>query len=108
MTACGPHRVKSSRHPAPLPPPPAPAMAEGAHWVHFSRRLLWSAGDHPLAAPGGSLLPAAGAAARRLLAENAHSLSAGETAGYIILCVFLVIFAGMMAGLTLGLLSLDK
>ncbi|PRW58116.1 DUF21 domain-containing protein [Chlorella sorokiniana] len=46
-------------------------------------------------------------AARRLLSEGG-SLSSGQTAVYIVISVLLVIFAGMMAGLTLGLLSLDK
>jgi len=45
---------------------------------------------------------------RRALLSEDHSLSSGATAVYIVICVLLVCFAGMMAGLTLGLLSLDK
>lgn len=43
----------------------------------------------------------------RALTEG-EALSAGTTAGYVVLCVVLVIFSGIMAGLTLGLLSLDQ
>lgn len=52
----------------------------------------------------------AGRLARRLLAD-AHpegSIPPHEMAIYIVVIVFLVISAGLMAGLTLGLLSLDK
>ena len=45
--------------------------------------------------------------ARRLLSEGGE-LSSGQTAVYIIISVLLVIFSGMMAGLTLGLLSLGE
>eukprot|EP00887_Chlorella_sp_A99_P002918 scaffold6.g2918.t1 len=54
------------------------------------------------------LSPGALAAGRRLLFEESSSLSTGTTIGYAFICVALVIFSGMMAGLTLGLLSLDK
>lgn len=43
----------------------------------------------------------------RALSEGG-ALSPGTTAGYVVLCVVLVIFSGIMAGLTLGLLSLDQ
>jgi hypothetical protein len=46
------------------------------------------------------------AGGRRMLKEA--NLSSGQTAVYIVICILLVIFAGCMAGLTLGLLSLDK
>ena len=66
--------------------------APNPHWVRFSRRLLWTATDHPLAAAPGALLPAAGEHARRLLSDNAESLSTAVTAVYIVVCVLLVIF----------------
>ncbi|KAL6775935.1 hypothetical protein ACKKBG_A19145 [Auxenochlorella protothecoides x Auxenochlorella symbiontica] len=40
--------------------------------------------------------------------EEAEPLSPGMTTAYILLCIVLVIFSGIMAGLTLGLLSLDR
>lgn len=40
--------------------------------------------------------------------DGAQSLSSGTTAAYIVVSIFLVIFSGICAGLTLGLLSLDK
>jgi hypothetical protein len=57
-----------------------------------------------LAAAGGG-----GAPGRALLSGSGESgdLSSGETAFYIILCVFLVVLSGIAAGLTLGLLSID-
>ena len=44
---------------------------------------------------------------RRMLGED-HSLTPGAEAAYIIVSVLLIIFSGLMAGLTLGLLSLDR
>lgn len=41
------------------------------------------------------------------LREDDEELSAQERLAYIATSVFLVVFAGLMAGLTLGLLSLD-
>lgn len=46
--------------------------------------------------------------AGRLLLGEQEPLSSGMTTLYIITCILLVIFSGMMAGLTLGLLSLDR
>lgn len=55
---------------------------------------------------GGTSEPLALAASgRRLLGED---LSSGEMALYICVSIFLVIFAGLMSGLTLGLLSLGE
>lgn len=95
-----------------------------SHSLFWSRKLLWNiyqaleidnagaagseaAASWELAAmggQGGSL--AAVSMGRRLLSGS--SLSTGGTIGYAFICVGLVIFAGMMAGLTLGLLSIDK
>lgn len=43
---------------------------------------------------------------RKLLSDS--SLSTGATVAYAFVCVGLVLFSGVMSGLTLGLLSLDK
>jgi hypothetical protein len=43
-----------------------------------------------------------------LLLDPDPALSAQQRIGYILFCVFLVVFSGLMAGLTLGLLSLDR
>lgn len=68
-------------------------------------QLFWL--TRPLQAAGGDAAAAAGAAAaRRLLSEG--GMSSGQTAIYVVVSVLLVIFAGMMAGLTLGLLSLGE
>ena len=45
---------------------------------------------------------------RGLLSEGASTLSAGQETLYIILSVTLVIISGLAAGLTLGLLSIDR
>ncbi|KAL4420313.1 hypothetical protein ABPG77_010218 [Micractinium sp. CCAP 211/92] len=67
---------------------------------------------HPAAAAGDAVGPVPPALAwrggRRAMLLEDNSLSSGATAVYIIVSVLLVVFAGMMAGLTLGLLSLDK
>ena len=47
-------------------------------------------------------------ARRLLISEGGASLSAGETTAYSIVAVALVIISGLFAGLTLGLLSLDR
>ena len=48
-------------------------------------------------------------AARRLLVtEGSEGLSAGTETAYIILVVLLILISGLAAGLTLGLLSLDR
>ena len=61
---------------------------------HFARKMLREAAwDHHDA---------------RLLLSGEGTLSPGAVAGYIIVSIFLVIFSGTMAGLTLGLLSIDK
>lgn len=44
----------------------------------------------------------------RLLLGDEEPLSSGMKTLYIFICIFLVVFSGMMAGLTLGLLSLDR
>eukprot|EP00887_Chlorella_sp_A99_P005745 scaffold1.g5745.t1 len=40
--------------------------------------------------------------------EAGEELTPGQTSAYVAICVLLVVFSGIMAGLTLGLLSLDK
>jgi hypothetical protein len=56
-----------------------------------------------------ALLSAAGAmAVRSMLDDGANSLSSGTRTAYIIICVALIIISGLSAGLTLGLLSLDR
>jgi hypothetical protein len=40
--------------------------------------------------------------------DEAEPLSASLKVGYAILCVGLVVFGGLMSGLTLGLLTLDR
>jgi hypothetical protein len=44
---------------------------------------------------------------RALMADEPHALPASLRVGYGFLCAGLVVFAGLMSGLTLGLLSLD-
>lgn len=61
-----------------------------------------------LALGGGSGHPAGGGAADALDLQSEGDLSPETTVAFIVISVFLVIFAGLMAGLTLGLLSLDK
>lgn len=39
---------------------------------------------------------------------SASTLTASQRAGYSVLCTGLVLFSGLMSGLTLGLLSLDR
>ncbi len=68
-------------------------------------RIFWL--TCPLHAGGGGDDGAALHIARRLLSEGG-GLSGGQTALYVVISVLLVIFAGMMAGLTLGLLSLGE
>lgn len=48
------------------------------------------------------------AARRLLITENGGELSSGERTAYSIVAVLLVIISGVAAGLTLGLLSLDR
>jgi hypothetical protein len=48
------------------------------------------------------------AARKLLISEGATSLSAGTETLYIIIVVVLIIVSGLAAGLTLGLLSLDR
>ncbi len=57
---------------------------------------------------GGGAAHAAGAAAATLDLRSEGDLSPEATVAFIVISVVLVIFAGIMAGLTLGLLSLDK
>ncbi|KAL4434431.1 hypothetical protein ABPG75_000872 [Micractinium tetrahymenae] len=64
--------------------------------------------EHPAAPDGGAYAALAWRGGRRAMLIEDHSLSSGAAAVYIIVSVLLVCFAGMMAGLTLGLLSLDK
>lgn len=45
---------------------------------------------------------------RTLLGDNGSDLSSGTRVAYILVSVALVIIAGIAAGLTLGLLSLDR
>ncbi len=42
------------------------------------------------------------------MATEGEALPASLKAGYSVLCAGLVLFGGMMSGLTLGLLSLDR
>jgi hypothetical protein len=46
--------------------------------------------------------------ARFALEEGSHSLSPGQETMYIVVCIALIVFSGLCAGLTLGLLSLDR
>ncbi len=48
------------------------------------------------------------AARRLLISEGASDLSPGTETAYIIVVVLLIIISGLAAGLTLGLLSLDR
>jgi hypothetical protein len=48
------------------------------------------------------------AARRLLISEGASELSPGTETLYIIVVVVLIIVSGLAAGLTLGLLSLDR
>lgn len=51
-------------------------------------------------------MAANGGLARKLL-DYEHN-DAGANAGYIVACILLVVFGGLMSGLTLGLLSLGE
>ena len=86
-----------------------PALHAGAQLLHG----LLTAAAHTGGAGGGAAgvgAARAGHLARRLMGEEhpEGSVPPNEMAIYIVVIVFLVISAGLMAGLTLGLLSLDK
>ena len=67
--------------------------------IHLARKLLWELQDGLTTHHHG----------RALLEEcGRSSLSPAIIAVYILVSILLVIFSGTMAGLTLGLLSIDK
>ena len=83
--------------------------------LHQCRQLLANAGVAIGSSQAAATAAAAAAIRSPLIAPAALAAATGDpplsphaTAAIIAICIALVLFAGVMAGLTLGLLSLDR